>query len=967
MEHSYMKQFLILIVSLIIPLIAQAATPITICPLIDKAPDIDGEMNDACWEKASIIKRFVHCSTGKKAKAKSICRLVTDGKKLYIFASLYDKNAPSFSRKKDPRDKINWSETFELFIAPEIDKGRYYHIVVNPAGSLYDNIGLSTASDYDFDISYATKINTDSWQVEMAVTLKDIGIISKLKSGDKMGLNVCRYSKQGVSTWSLTGDSFHNRDNFGTLIIGSYSSAAKKNIAEIESIKKQLPKVSNKTNLKFQKLKRLAQKIDSAKQFRYFSNQANDLKHSIKASMYPAGKLFFWQCTPWALPKSSNLPSPKKLKKSFKLTGFRNEFLTFALGLGNPDSKAIAMRCEPSRVFNLDTGEVLLARDIIKIHRAVELKIRGNAIQRDALPVLNLETIFDVRPQTNEIIWLTVDTRKISAGRWGFTLNFLPLIRRSFSSKVNFEIAVAPVALPTTAEPYSYNWARYNWPPTKDILHACYQDQKDHYTNVQQTDPLGEEVGLKSLKFDKEGKLLNDPDLSALQKKVDFFGPKCMYLFGVRYSNLPPQFLPGKKWSAEQAKANFTKYVKAVYAFFDKNKIPSKLIVWNLEDEPDVKRAQEAVKLSKMLLEIIPDRYECFVDFYRKTPLEAIRLLLPYVTVWCPSYSPDDAQMKLIKKHGKKNARMFAYAVNTRAHNPYWAYRMQGINSFTRGYVGMAFWNYCDAGDTPNSSTWDDFSNARRTVSHFAVIYNGTYEPVTSVRWEAWRQGIIDYKLLAWLKKLTADLASSSMKKEAAELLKNAVKKSLGSSDKNTVDIMMDKVRRLIIKILIKEGKLPTSATNSFASSGIVNLTGNDYILKNKRVKGHYLVGCNPHKFMFGPANKMTDKNLRYPEGCTPFSSRNVIFDLGKPFKLQWFIFQANSKALKNNGKTARCYISNNKKNWKEVKLASINDAIRGVQVKYKIDGKKYRYIKISMLGEKTKIIAEAKILGKVK
>ena len=67
---------------------------------------------------------------------------------------------------------------------------------------------------------------------------------------------------------------------------------------------------------------------------------------------------------------------------------------------------------------------------------------------------------------------------------------------------------------------------------------------------------------------------------------------------------------------------------------------------------------------------------------------------------------------------------------------------MLAWNAWNIGASGIGFWSYSD---TQGSSAWDDFDGVR---PDWAVVYEGDGKPITSRRWEAFREGVEDYKLL---------------------------------------------------------------------------------------------------------------------------------------------------------------------------------------------------------------------------
>jgi hypothetical protein len=95
-----------------------------------------------------------------------------------------------------------------------------------------------------------------------------------------------------------------------------------------------------------------------------------------------------------------------------------------------------------------------------------------------------------------------------------------------------------------------------------------------------------------------------------------------------------------------------------------------------------------------------------------------------------------------LRRQGKQ---VWAYATEGggKSADPATYYRAQGWHAFNEGLQGFGFWSYADAGQT--GSVWNDLDDLR---SDFAVIYDIPGGIASSRRWEAWREGVQDYRLL---------------------------------------------------------------------------------------------------------------------------------------------------------------------------------------------------------------------------
>lgn len=70
-------------------------------------------------------------------------------------------------------------------------------------------------------------------------------------------------------------------------------------------------------------------------------------------------------------------------------------------------------------------------------------------------------------------------------------------------------------------------------------------------------------------------------------------------------------------------------------------------------------------------------------------------------------------------------------------------YRRLGWQAAAFDLAGFGFWSYSDIG--MSGTAWDDTDGVRRDP---AVVYDTTKGLISSRRWEAWREGVWDYRLI---------------------------------------------------------------------------------------------------------------------------------------------------------------------------------------------------------------------------
>lgn len=101
--------------------------------------------------------------------------------------------------------------------------------------------------------------------------------------------------------------------------------------------------------------------------------------------------------------------------------------------------------------------------------------------------------------------------------------------------------------------------------------------------------------------------------------------------------------------------------------------------------------------------------------------------------------------------------------------SPLGDYRLPAWRAWLLGADGLGFWSYSDTG---GSSAWDDFDGYR---ADWAVVYESEKGPVSSIRWEAFREGLEDLKLLY----AVDQFANINNKPYLSEIVRDEVKRAM--------------------------------------------------------------------------------------------------------------------------------------------------------------------------------------------
>lgn len=178
-----------------------------------------------------------------------------------------------------------------------------------------------------------------------------------------------------------------------------------------------------------------------------------------------------------------------------------------------------------------------------------------------------------------------------------------------------------------------------------------------------------------------------------------------------------------------------------------------------------------------------------YVDGGGELPM--FQAIAPYIDIWCPGIYmlPEKTPlMDLVRKTGKilwsyNCAYGYSRPVgpNLKNMNLIGDYRAAALFAFRHGSTGIGFWCY-NQGPDP----WG------RIDMEYALVYPGRTRPVTSRRWEAVREGIEDYRILASLRKRLTAEDSVKLPEDARRRIKHLIEVGLPG----LVDQSFEEMRR---------------------------------------------------------------------------------------------------------------------------------------------------------------------------
>ena len=155
----------------------EKAQPIRV-PRFDKAPVIDGKLDDEAWKQAAVLKDFHQTQPGDNiAPSKPTETMIGfDSKTLYLAFHCYDE--PDKVRATvAKRDEIFDDDNVRVFLDTFNDQRRAYVLGWNALGIQQDGIMTEgSGTDFSVDIVMESKgmITSDGWVVEVAIPFKSL-------------------------------------------------------------------------------------------------------------------------------------------------------------------------------------------------------------------------------------------------------------------------------------------------------------------------------------------------------------------------------------------------------------------------------------------------------------------------------------------------------------------------------------------------------------------------------------------------------------------------------------------------------------------------------------------------------------------------------------------------------------------------------------------------------------------------
>jgi hypothetical protein len=144
----------------------------------DKAPVIDGKLDDAVWQQAAVLKDFYQFRPGDNIAPSQPTEVLIgyDAKTLYVAFRAHDE-AGKVRATVPKRDQIFDDDSVGMYLDTFNDRRRSYIALFNPLGVQADGIFTEdNGEDYSFDLVMESKgvMTDDGFTVEVAIPFKSL-------------------------------------------------------------------------------------------------------------------------------------------------------------------------------------------------------------------------------------------------------------------------------------------------------------------------------------------------------------------------------------------------------------------------------------------------------------------------------------------------------------------------------------------------------------------------------------------------------------------------------------------------------------------------------------------------------------------------------------------------------------------------------------------------------------------------
>ena len=477
---------------------------------------------------------------------------------------------------------------------------------------------------------------------------------------------------------------------------------------------------------------------ESIKAILHEVNELDKLSLLAEDAVAEGGTTVVRAANPWSpFGGIDDLEKNREALKELTVFEFGGETESSALNVFNFSNRPRTYRVE---LESLSQGSQLLpAKQAVNLFEVVEVPTERCDMAADALSALNAANVLQIPAWSARQLWLNVNSRALAPGEWKSRILLRSLEVTPSEIQVPLTVKVWKGHLPDSPRLRLCGWGYIDSSMLKDQPEEALKDQITHGTNV-----FVATVSPKA-RFDADGNLVGDVDFAAHDAYVRQYAPHGIILFCGYQGALEGPASP----SAESVRKAHVQWLRTWVKHLADLGVGYEGFALYPVDEPGLKKGlvEAFLTMAKLAREADP-KIQMYADPVGGISTDELRSMLPYVDIWCPNRGglildkTNADKLDILKKSGKP-VWMYECDDNAKHLSPLGYYRGQSWLAWQHGLNGIGFWTYCTSADNP----W--FVPGARY--DYLLVYPGN-GVVGSKRWEAVRDGIEDYSILAVLK-----------------------------------------------------------------------------------------------------------------------------------------------------------------------------------------------------------------------
>jgi len=161
-----------------------------VAPRVDGAEAPTADLARAPWRGSAVISGFADVNASRSARRPTSAYIGWDDAAVWVALRCEGRGRSNLKTEVTQRDGPVWrDDSVEFYCDPGLTRPKYYQVVLNSAGVVYDAAG--TDKGWNPDLRVATLIEDDAWTGVLRIPMAALGV-KQIRDGDTWGVNFCR-------------------------------------------------------------------------------------------------------------------------------------------------------------------------------------------------------------------------------------------------------------------------------------------------------------------------------------------------------------------------------------------------------------------------------------------------------------------------------------------------------------------------------------------------------------------------------------------------------------------------------------------------------------------------------------------------------------------------------------------------------------------------------------------------------